>query len=95
MRLINSVFPSEVTRKHTISSLLGFKLTYLLQQLDLTKEDPNRSPRTAVPHSLLLLVALLIREDIIDLEDIWPYLKRQERKEGKFQDVADEVAIYH
>ena len=48
-----------------------------------------------MPHSLLLLVAYLIREDIILLEAIWPYFQKQVREDGKFRDTDDEVLIYH
>jgi hypothetical protein len=66
--------------------MLGFKLNYLMQTLDIKKVNIELTAREVVPFSLFILIAYLIREEIFKVEDIWQYL---------ILDGKDEVKQYH
>lgn len=69
--------------QQNLALTLGFKITYILQ-----------NSKTA-PTSLILLIAFLIREDKITVEQIWPYFTKQVRENGVFKNCKDEIEIYH
>jgi hypothetical protein len=59
---------------------LGFKLSTILQNFKRPGAINNpRNPIDEVPFSLILLIALLIREDVISVEEIWPYFIKKVR----------------
>jgi len=59
---------------------LGFKLSTILQNFKRPGPNNNtRNPIEEVPFSLILLIALLIREDVISVEEIWPYFIKKVR----------------
>ena len=70
-------------RSKAISSLLGFKLQALL------------AARNPPPMPLLLVICLLLKHDLIQIENIWPYLTRQVKVGDEFIAAPDEVANYH
>lgn len=70
-------------RSKAIASLLGFKLQALLA---------SRSPP---PLPLLLVICLLLKHDLIQIENIWPYLTRQVKVGDEFIAAPDEVVEYH
>ena len=62
----------------------------------MTPENMGKDPIELVPFSLILLIALLIRDDFIKVEDIWPYfIKKMRNEDGELTDERDEVAAYH
>ena len=62
----------------------------------MTPEKTGADPIELVPFSLILLIALLIRDDFIKVEEIWPYfVKKVRNKEGEVVDERDEIATYH
>ena len=94
MKEISTTPQQEQARK--LTSLLGLKISTLLQDFKLTPDSISKDPIELVPFSLILLIALLIRDDFIKVEDIWPYFVKKVRNEdGEIVDERDEVAAYH
>lgn len=84
----------DLRKKDSIAQILGFKISSLLQSFQVL--DTKKDPKEVVPVSLLLLIALFIKYDIIDVEDIWPYLIKQiKTPEGFINDTSDPIAKYH
>jgi hypothetical protein len=75
-----------------ICQILGFKIANILA---VTQPDQNKDPKDVVPVSLLILVAFFIREDKFSVESFWPYLVKQNKVNGKFEDAPDVVDQYH
>lgn len=79
---------------------MGFKLSTILQNFKIPGSNNNtRNPIEEIPFSLILLIALLIREDVISVEEIWPYFVKKVRNsnapDAATVDAADDVAAYH
>lgn len=79
---------------------MGFKLSTILQNFKIPGAVNNtRNPIEDVPFSLILLIALLIREDVITVEEIWPYFIKKVRSsnapDAATVDAPDDVATYH
>ena len=49
-----------------------------------------------LPIALILLIAILIKKDIIELDNIWSYFIKQVKVDGVFKDQEpDEIKDYH
>lgn len=94
MNVIDHLCSSEEHRTELITLLLGLQLSYFVQNFE--KPDRSTDPISAIPYPLLLLVAFLIREEIISFDSVDPYLvKRVFTEENKPVDEDDTVLNYH
>lgn len=80
LALIKTWLPAESTREYIMSAILGFKVQHYLNTTDFENIDFSLNPKDVIPYNLILLVALLIRDDHIKLEKIMPYFVQKQKK---------------
>ena len=103
-QLIDIFLHNSDKKQKILASLLGFKLSYILNTQDISNPS-NLNPKNVVPYNLILLIAVLIREDLILSEEILPYFIKKNKileKDSddkiiniRFEEVSDDVETYH
>ena len=74
IRLLEGQFQSQ-----TIAQVIGFKFQNYLEHLISFKADKSKilteeALAKLIPKGLFTMVALLLKHDIVHLEDVWPHL---------------------
>ena len=72
--------PNNGNNSRKIAALLGFKIQNTLQEQKLDQNDHVTNAKDVIPYPLLVLTALLIKNDVILPENIWPYLVKQSKE---------------
>lgn len=79
LAMVDTWVPVQSTRENIVCALLGFKVQHQLNTMEFDSIDYSADPKDVIPYNLILLIALLIRDDVVPLEKIMPYFVQKKK----------------